>query len=142
MKKYIKENKKLLIKYSLIIVSNILLVILNNFYLKNNNYKNMILLFIIVVSDLIICNYKEKVEFKWYLDLIFNFIIGLILMFITNNIIDYSIILLSLYLATNIIFVRSRYSDKFSKRILQYIMIFIYTILIMFINIFMYMIFK
>ena len=45
MKKYIKENKKLLIKYSLIIVSNILLVILNNFYLKNNNYKNMILLF-------------------------------------------------------------------------------------------------
>lgn len=142
MKKYIKENKNLLIKYLLIIVSNIVLVILNNFYLKNNIYKNMILLFIIVIIDLIICNYKQKVKFKWYLDLIVNFIIGLILMFITNNIIDYSIILLSLYLANNIIFVRSRYSDKFSKRMLQYIMIFIYTILIMFINIFIYMIFK
>lgn len=139
--KYIKNNKELLIKYLFIIISNILIYIICNFYFKTSMYKDIITLLIVVIVDMIIYYYKGTRKFIYYLDLLTNFIIGLILMLFIKDSLSYSNALFSLFFANNIIFMRSRFSDKFLKKTLQYLMIFIYTILTMFVNLLIYNIF-
>ena len=132
---FIKKNKDLLFKYLLILVSNIIINILCDFYLRNFVYKDIILLIIIVIVDLIIYYYKGIKKFVSYIDLIVNIIIGFILMLFIDNNIEYANKLFSVFLANNIIFERSRLSDKFFKKFVQYFMILIYTLIAMFINI-------
>ena len=136
--KYIKENKELLIKYLFIIITNILLYILCGFYFKNSMYKDIILLLATVVIDMIIYHYKGIKKFNLYLDIVCNIIIGSILLFFERNMLNYSNILVSLFIANNIIFTRSRLSDNFWLKTLQYIMILISTIICMFINLFIF----
>lgn len=131
---YLKNNKSLMMKYLLIIITNIIIYILCNFYFKASIYKDMIILLIVAIIDLIIYYYKGEKEFKFYLDLSTNFIIGLILMIFIRDSLSFSNAIFSLFFANNIIFMRSRFSDKFLKKTLQYLMIFIYTVLVMFIN--------
>ena len=140
--KYIKVNKELLIKYLLVLISNIILFILCNFYFSNNKYMALILLFIIIILNMIIYYYRGNKTYKWYLDIICNIVVGIILMLFIKDRLEYSNILLSIFLANNIIFMRSRYSDKIYKRCIQYLMIFGYTIICMFINILLFIIFK
>lgn len=132
--KYIKENKKLLLKYLLIVVSNIVLCILCSFYFKTSTYKNIIMLLLVIVLDMVIYYYKEKEKFNLYLDIVCNIIVGLILLIFERNMLSYSNILVSLFLANNIVFTRSRLSNKFFMKTLQYMMILINTIICMFIN--------
>lgn len=132
--KYIKENKKLLLKYLFVIITNILLYIFCSFYLKNSTYKDIIMLLIVVVVDIIIYYYKGIEKFNLYLDLFCNIIVGFILLIFERNMLNYSKILVSLFIANNIVFTRSRLSNKFWMKTLQYIMILINTIICMFIN--------
>lgn len=132
--KYIKENKELLLKYLLIIITNIIIYILCSFYFKTSTYKNIIMLLIVVILDMIIYHYKGTNKFNIYLDLITNILIGLILLILERNMLNYSNVLVSLFIANNIVFTRSRISEKFLKKTLQYIMILINTIICMFIN--------
>lgn len=131
---YIKENKEILLKYLYIIISNILLVILINFYLKNYVYKDIILLFITVIVDLIIYYYKGIKPFKIYLDIITNFIVGLILMLFIRNDLYYSYTLISIFLSNYIIFTRSRLKEKTLLKLGQYFSIIILMIINLFIN--------
>ena len=140
--KYIKDNKELLIKYLLVLISNIILFILCNFYFSNSKYMTLTLLFIIIILDMIIYYYRGNKTYKWYLDIICNIVVGIILMLFIKDRLEYSNILLSIFLANNIIFMRSRYSDKIYKICIQYLMIFGYTIICMFINILLFIIFK
>ena len=141
--KYIKENKELLLKYLFIIITNIILYIFCGFYLKNSMYKDIILLLSIVVIDMIIYYYRGKLKFNLYLDLLFNIIVGFILLIFERNMLSYSKVLVSIYIANNIIFRRSRLSNKFWIKSLQYILIIVNTIINMFINlIFFYSIFN
>lgn len=141
--KYIKENKELLLKYLFIIITNIILYIFCGFYLKNSMYKDIILLLFVVIIDMIIYYYKGKLKFNLYLDLLCNIVIGFILFIFENNMLSYSKILVSLFIANNIIFTRSRLSDKFWIKGLQYILIIVNTIICMFINLMVfYSIFK
>lgn len=133
--KYIKENKELLLKYLFIIITNIILYIFCGFYLENSMYKDIILLLVVVILDMIIYHYKGKLKFNLYLDLLCNIIVGFILLiFERNNMLSYSQILVSLFIANNIIFTRSRLSEKFWIKGLQYVLIIINTIICMFIN--------
>lgn len=132
--KYIKENKKILLKYLFVIITNILLYIFCSFYLKNSTYKDIIMLLIVVIVDIVIYYYKGIEKFNLYLDLLCNIIVGFILLIFERNMLSYSKILVSLFIANNIVFTRSRLSNKFWMKILQYIMILINTIICMFIN--------
>ena len=138
--KYIKDNKKLLIKYLILLILNVVVTILCNYYFKDVRYKDIILLFVVVICDLVIYYFKGIVKYIWYLDIICNFIVGLVCMIFIKDMYNYTSVLLSLFLANNIIFMRSRYSDKIYKKFIQYIKIFIYTILCMFINVGIYLI--
>lgn len=132
--KYINENKVLLKKYILIIVFNIILYILTSFYLKNNDTQSIIMLLLVFVSNLIIYTYNEKVIFKYYLDIITNILVGFLLIIFIKDVYVYITTILSLYLSNNIVFMKSRFSNKFIKRSLQYMIIFLITILCVFIN--------
>lgn len=135
---YIKERKVLLLKYLSIIVGNILLYILCNYYFNGWTYKDILLLLLVVVVDMIIYSYKEKKVCEPYLDMLTNLIVGFILMFFIDNNVVYSNVLLSIVFPNNIVFMRSRYSDKKWKKFLQYLMILIYTIISLFINVLVY----
>lgn len=136
--KYIRENKLLLIKYLFILITNILMVIICNFYFKESIYKDIILLFIIIVLDMLVYYYKEKIEFKIYLDFITNILVGILLLPFFNDAILYGSTLFSLVLSNNIIFNRSRLNDKFLKKTLQYIIMFLLTLCSVFINLLLY----
>lgn len=133
LKKHI--NKDLILQYLYIVISNLLLTICVNYYFKNFIYKDILLLVLVLIFDMIIYYYKGKNKFIFYLDLFVNIIIGLLILLFTNKLVDYSNILLSLFLANNIVYVRSRLSDSFIKMTLQYFMVLVYTVLGMFINI-------
>ena len=135
LKKYINENKNLILQYLYIIISNILVTILVNYYFKNFIYKDILLLGLVLIFDMVIYYYKGKNRFVFYLDLLVNIFVGLLILVSTNKLIDYSTILLSLFLANNIVYVRSRLSDSFIKMTLQYFMVLVYTILGMLLNI-------
>ena len=134
MIKYFKKNMFLLKKYLLIIIFNILLYILTSFYFKNTEYQPLIMLMLIFVSNLFI--YKGNIIFKYYLDIICNLIVGLLLMVFIHDSYIYSVIILSIFIPNNIVFMRSRISDNFFKRSLQYALSFFITILNMFISLF------
>lgn len=133
LKKHI--NKDLILQYLYIVISNLLLTICVNYYFKNFIYKDILLLVLVLIFDMIIYYYKGKNKFIFYLDLFVNIIIGLLILLFTNKLVDYSNILLSLFLANNIVYIRSRLSDSFIKMTLQYFMVLVYTVLGMFINI-------
>lgn len=135
LKKYINENKNLILQYLYIIISNILVTILVNYYFKNFIYKDILLLGLVLIFDMVIYYYKGKNRFVFYLDLLVNIFVGLLILVSTNKLIDYSTILLSLFLANNIVYVRSRLSDSFIKMTLQYFLVLVYTILGMILNI-------
>lgn len=135
LKKYINENKNLILQYLYIIISNILVTILVNYYFKNFIYKDILLLALVLIFDMVIYYYKGKNRFVFYLDLLVNIFVGLLILVSTNKLIDYSTMLLSLFLANNIVYVRSRLSDSFIKMTLQYFMVLAYTILGMLLNI-------
>ena len=130
--KYIKENKELLFKYFLVLISNILIYFICDFYFASNKYIFMMVIAIIV--DLIIYYYMGTKVFKYYLDFIVNFIVGCILIFLINDKIDYSSAVFSLVFANNIVFIRSRLSDKFIKESIQYLLMLIYSILCLFLT--------
>lgn len=132
--KYFKENKILLQKYLFIMLFNIIIYILTSFYLKTNDIQSIIMLLIVFCFDMFIYYYKEKVKFKYYLDIITNIVVGIILLFLINDFYIYSVTLLSLFLANNIVYMKSRISDIFIIRSLQYALTFLITILCIFIN--------
>ena len=131
---YLKKNKLMFYKYMLVIIFNIIIYILTNFYFNSSDSGTIVMLIVVLIIDLFILNYKEKTIFKYYLDIICNILIGFILLIFINDFYYYSTILLSLYLSNNIVFMRSRISDKFLKRSLQYLLTFFITIFCMFIN--------
>ena len=133
--KYINENKELLLKYLFIIITNIILYIFCGFYFKNFIYKDIMLLLCIVVIDMIIYYYRGKLKFNLHLDLLCNIIVGFILLIFERNMLSYSKVLVSIYIANNIIFTRSRLSDNFWIKGLQYGSILVNTIISMYINI-------
>ena len=75
--------------------------------------------------------------------IIFVLLITIIKGILISDIYKYFLLSLSynnmnIMFANNIVFMRSRFSDKFIKKSLQYLMILIYTILAMFINLLIY----
>ncbi len=130
------DNKVLYLKYLFILISNILVYILCNFYF--DTYKYIVMILITVGVDMFICYYKKKSEFKFYLDIICNFIVGLFLLVFIKNQYDYIGALFSLFLANNVVFMRSRINDKFLKKLLQYFLIFLYSVVCIFINVFIF----
>lgn len=136
--KYFKDNKNLFSKYLMILVLNVLLFIFCNFYFKNFKYCTIVLLILIIISDMIIYYYKKLDKFIWYYDFILNIIVGFIVMIFIKDTVLLANNLFSIMFANNIVFMRSRFSDKFIKKSLQYLMILIYTVLAMFINLLVY----
>ena len=67
------NNKVLYLKYLFILISNILVYILCNFYF--DTYKYILMILITVAIDMFIYYYKKKSEFKFYLDIICNFMV-------------------------------------------------------------------
>ena len=131
--KYLRDNKCLFLNYIYIFISNILVYILSNFYFRNIEYKDLIMLLIVVVIDyFIFLKYKSK--FILYFDFIINFLIGLLLMLFSKDNLSYATSLFSIVFANNIVFVKSRVSDKILKKNFQYFMAFINTMLILFFN--------
>lgn len=137
--KYIKENKDLLLKYVMIIISNILIFILSNYYLKVfGDYSSIIMFILIVIDGMIICYYKGTKKFKVYLDIICCFSIGLLMLLFVKDAVFYSYYIFNLFFANNIVFIQTRKSDKFFIRALQYMSIILITILCMFLNLLVY----
>lgn len=136
--KIIKENKELLLKYLLVIITNIILYIFCGFYFKKFIHKDILMLLAVVIMDMLIYHYRGKVKFNLYLDLVCNIIIGFILFIFEKNMNSYSQIIVSLFIANNIIFTRSRLSDKFLIKSLQYVSIILNTIISMFINLLLF----
>lgn len=132
----IMKSKNLFLKYLFIIISNILIYILCNFYF--DSYKYVFMLLFSVVLDMFIYYYKGTIKYKFYYDIVCNFIVGLILLLFIKNEYNYMSVLFSLFLSNNVIFMRSRLSEKFFKKFLQYLLIFIYTIVCIFINVFVF----
>jgi len=127
--KYINDNKSLLIKYGLIIIFDIIIYILCNYYFKSSDTGYVIMLFVVFIFNLFIYNYKGQVLFKYHLDIICNLIVGIIfLLFIKNNY-SYIVVTFSLFLSNNIVFMKSRISDKILLRSIQYALIFLFTLL-------------
>ena len=137
--KYIKENRELLNKYLLILMSNILIYILCSYYFRTSKYIYVYVLFINIIFDMIIYYYNGTIKFKVYLDFILNIIISLILLSFINNIYDYYSIVFSLVFSNNIIFMRSRYRENIFIKSLQYLMIMIYSLIVLFIAGFIYL---
>ena len=140
--KYINENKQLLLKYMYIFIMNILLFIICNYYFKSSQYKFMIMLILDIIMDQVIYYYKGVKVFKVYLDFIFNLLISVLFILIINNTYDYCSAVFSILFANNIVFIRSRISDKFIKRSIQYLMMFIYSLLVLSICTFLFIILK
>ena len=138
--KYLKENKSLLLKYLLIIISNILVYILSSYYFRNFEFGSIIMFILVVIVDMLIYHYKGKKVFKVYLDILCCFIIGLLMFFLLYNVIIYSYFLFNLFFANNIVFMYSRKSEKIFIKALQYISVMLITLLCMFLNILLFLI--
>ena len=131
--KWFKDNKQLLYKYLLVMIFNIILHILINFYFKESEFVAIYLLFAVLISDLIIYYIKGVVRYKYYLDIICNIILGFILLF-TKDFYIYTTSLFSIVFANNIVFMRSRLSEKLLIRSLQYFLILLVSLLCVSIN--------
>lgn len=140
--KYFKDNKQLILKYIYIFIMNILLFILCSFYFKSSQYKYLIMLLLNIISNMFIYYYKGTLKFKIYLDFILNILLSLILIIFINNSLDYCSVVFSLLFSNNIIFIRSRLSDNFIKRSIQYLMMFISSLLVLFIATFIFILIK
>jgi len=127
--KYINDNKSLLIKYGLIIIFDIIIYILCNYYFKSSDTGYVIMLFVVFIFNLFIYNYKGQVLFKYHLDIICNLIVGIILLLFIKNNYSYIVVTFSLFLSNNIVFMKSRISDKILLRSIQYALIFLFTLL-------------
>jgi len=127
--KYFNENKMLLKKYGLIILFNILAYLLCNFYFNSSDTGYIIMLLVVLIFNLFVFNYKEKTKYKYYLDLLCNFLVGVILLLFIKNINLYIIVTFSLYLSNNIVFMKSRLSEKIILRSIEYALIFLLTLL-------------
>lgn len=127
--KYFKENKMLLKKYGLIVLFNILSYLLCNFYFNSSDTGYIIMLLVVFIFNLFVFNYKEKTKFNYYLDLLTNFLVGVILLLFIKNINLYIIVIFSLYLSNNIVFMKSRLSEKILLRSIEYALIFLLTLL-------------
>ena len=125
---FIKENGCLLKKYSLIIIFNIIAFLLCDFYFKKSDTGYVIMLLLVIIFNLFILNYKEKIKFKYLLDLLCNFLVGLILLLFIKNVNIYLIVTFSLYLANNIVFMKSRLNKKILIRSIEYALIFLLTL--------------
>lgn len=132
--KYINDNKSLLIKYGLIIIFNIIIYILCNYYFKSSDTGYVIMLFVVFIFNLFIYNYKGQVLFKYHLDIICNLIVGIILLLFIKNNYSYIVVTFSLFLSNNIVFMKSRISDKILLRSIQYLLILLLTFLSTFIS--------
>ena len=128
-------DKNLIKKYILIIISNLVLYLLSRYYLNFTDYKYLIMLVLVVIVDLFIYYYKEKIQFNLYLDFLTNLMISLILIIFNKNVLEYCSVVFSIVFANNIIFMRSRFSDKLFKRSIQYLMILIYSLITLFLSI-------
>jgi len=126
--KYIKENENLLKKYCLIIIFNIISYLLCNFYFKSSETGYVIMLLVVFIFNLFMLNYKEKTKFKYYLDLVSNLLVGIILLLFIKNINIYIIVTFTLYLSNNIVFMKSRLSEKILIRSIEYALIFLLTL--------------
>lgn len=127
--KYFNENKMLLKKYGLIILFNIIAYLLCNFYFNSSDTGYIIMLLVVLIFNLFVFNYKEKTKYKYYLDLLCNFLVGVILLLFIKNINLYIIVTFSLYLSNNIVFMKSRLSEKILLRSIEYALIFLLTLL-------------
>ena len=127
--KYFNENKMLLKKYGLIILFNILAYLLCNFYFNSSDTGYIIMLLVVLIFNLFVFNYKEKTKYKYYLDLLCNFLVGVILLLFIKNTNLYIIVTFSLYLSNNIVFMKSRLSEKIILRSIEYALIFLLTLL-------------
>jgi len=126
--KKIKENENLLKKYCLIIIFNIISYLLCNFYFKSSETGYVIMLLVVFIFNLFMLNYKEKTKFKYYLDLVSNLLVGIILLLFIKNINIYIIVTFTLYLSNNIVFMKSRLSEKILIRSIEYALIFLLTL--------------
>ena len=89
-------------------------------------------------NDLGLNGYLDIGLFDTMKDLLVNFIVGLILMIFIKEDLSYGIVIFSIFLGNNIVFTKSRLSKNFWLRSLQYILSFIFTVLIMFINLLLF----
>ncbi len=140
--KFLKENKKLILKYLFILISNILIYILCNYYLRNLEYKEFIMLFVILIVDFIIYYYKGIVKFNYYLNLLVSLITNIILLFFIKNEYLYGINVFSIGFANNFIYMRNRTNDKLSHNIFQYILLLLNSLLILFIGLCLFFMLK
>ena len=127
--KYFSDNKFLLKKYSLIILFNIIAYLLCDFYFNSSDIGYVIMLLIVFIFNFFILHYKEKIKFEYYLDLLCNSLIGIILLLFIKDINIYIIVTFSLYLSNNIVFMKSRLSEKILIRSIEYALIFLLTLL-------------
>jgi len=132
--KYIRDNKVMLLKYLSVVVSNILLYILVSFYFRNVENNFLILFVVVAIFDYIIFNYKDKIKYNYLLDIICCIFSGIILNFFIKIDLLYSINIFCIYFPNNIIFMKSRESNKFFGRLLQYLITVIITIFVMYIS--------
>lgn len=136
--KYIKENKDLLKKYITILIFNLIAYIICNFYFNSSDTGYIVMLLVVFLFNLIVYTYNDKVIFKYHLDLLLNFLVGFILLLFVKNINIYVIVIFSLFLGNNIVFMKSRISDKFLLRSIQYALIFLLTLLSTSINLILF----
>jgi len=127
--KYFSDNKFLLKKYSLIILFNIIAYLLCDFYFNSSDIGYVIMLLIVFIFNFFILHYKEKIKYEYYLYLLYNFLIGIILLLFIKDINIYIIVTFSLYLSNNIVFMKSRLSEKILIRSIEYALIFLLTLL-------------
>ena len=139
---YINNNKELIKKYILIILANIIIYILGNFYFKNLEYKDILIFLLILIVSTVIYFYKGTKIFKYELDIISNLITGLLLLPFIKKDIDYSTILFTIFFANNIVYMKSRASEKLLRRSFQYLSILLITVISMIINIAIFTVIK
>lgn len=132
---YINNNKELIKKYILIILTNIIIYILGSFYFKNLEYKDILIFLLILIISTVIYFYKGTKKFRYELDIVSNVITGLLLIPFIKKDIDYSTILFTILFSNNIVYMKSRANEKLLFRGLQYLGILLITIISMIISI-------
>ena len=74
--KYFRENKSLLLKYLMIIITNILLFIFCEYYFRNSEYSSIVTFMSVTIFDYIIYYYKKTKKFVVCIDILCCFIVG------------------------------------------------------------------
>jgi len=136
--KYFKENKELIKKYLYVILFNIISYFLCDFYFNSSDKGYVVMLLVVFLFDLFIFNYKNKIKCKYILDLLSNLLVGLILQLFIKDINTYIIVTFSLFLSNNIVFMKTRLSEKLLLRSIEYALIFLLTLLLTITNVFIY----